>query len=209
MLRKLLLLFFVVGAISMLVMSFHFFKFEVSGILKLKGAELLDGSWFRYFFKAHIFFGIIAITVGPFQFIKRIKSKLPKIHTTLGYFYLTSIILAGITGLVIAQYAMGGWISSFGFTLLAICWPVSTVLAVRSILKGDIEGHKKWMYLSYGLTFAAITQRTMLLIPLLTEVPFILVYRSSAWIPWLLNSAIAYWLCQKSIPKNEVANERK
>ena len=53
--------------------------------------------------------------------------------------------------------------------------------------------HKRWpqhglyMELSYALTFAAITQRSLLLVPLLTDVPFMPIYQLSAWLPWLLN----------------------
>jgi hypothetical protein len=61
--------------------------------------------------------------------------------------------------------------------------------------------------ISYGLTFAAITQRTLLLVPLLTDIEFIFIYRLSAWLPWILNTAIALYLFKKSEKKVLIIGE--
>ena len=47
------------------------------------------------------------------------------------------------------------------------------------------------MFISYGLTFTAIPQRTLLLLQLLMDLAFIPVYQTSAWPPWLLNTGVA------------------
>jgi hypothetical protein len=108
-------------------------------------------------------------------------------------------------GLIVAQYAMGGIISTIGFSILAILWGVTAVLAIISIKKKAIIAHKKWMFISYGLTFAAITQRTLLLVPLLTDIKFIFIYRLSAWLPWMLNTIIAFYLFRNAELKNKIA----
>jgi len=87
---------------------------------------------------------------------------------------------------------MGGWISTIGFSLLALGWFYTTVKAVIAIKAGQIKKHQMWMFFSYALTFAAITQRTLLLVPLLTTIPFIPIYQLSAWLPWAINLSIAY-----------------
>ena len=97
---------------------------------------------------------------------------------------------------------MGGWITTIGFSALSIAWLYTTIKAISSIRKGDILNHKKWMFLSYGLTFSAIIQRTLLLIPLLTETPFMPIYQLSAWLPWMLNLTIAYYLYERSYISN-------
>jgi len=180
----------------MFIMSMHFFQQEISGILKYK--EISSNYIYRLCFKSHIFFGIVAIFVGPFQFLTNVKRTYLSLHRKMGYIYFISILISSVVGLGIAQYAMGGMISTVGFSILAIFWMSTVVLAMVSIRAGDITNHKKWMFISYGLTFASIPQRTLLLIPLLFNIEFISVYRVSAWLPWILNTIIAFYLFRKS-----------
>ena len=112
------------------------------------------------------------------------------------------MFLSGLSGLIIAQFAMGGWITTIGFSILSLMWIYTIIKAITSIRAGDVLHHKKWMFLSYGLTFAAITQRTLLLIPLLTDIPFIPIYQLSAWLPSLINLSIAYFLFRRSYVNN-------
>jgi len=93
------------------------------------------------------------------------------------------VFFSGFAGLIVAQFAMGGWITSVGFSVLSFLWLFTTIKAISSIRLGDISNHKKWMFLSYALTFSAITQRTLLLIPLWTETLFMPIYQLSAWLP--------------------------
>lgn len=193
---KLLIGFFFIGAISMIVMSLHFFQNEISGILKYK--EISSDALYRVIFKAHIFFGLIAITTGPSQFLSIRKGTLIRIHRGVGYIYIVSVFISAMMGFIVAQYAMGGMVSTIGFSVLAFFWMITAVLAMISIKKKQITEHKKWMYINYGLTFAAITQRTLLLVPLLIDVDFLAVYKLSAWLPWIFNTFIAVALFKKS-----------
>lgn len=194
--KHFLLGFFYVGAVSMLAMSLHFFQHEISGILKYK--DISSSTAFRFCFKAHILFGIIAIFVGPSQFITSLKAKFPALHRSMGYLYFLSVVISSTMGLLIAQYAMGGIISTIGFSILAIFWLSSVLYAFSAIVRGAVLVHKKWMFVSYGLTFAAIPQRTLLLVPLLFDIKFVYIYRLSAWLPWMLSTGLAFYLFKKS-----------
>lgn len=180
----------------MLIMSFHFFQHEISGILKNK--EISSNDLYRICFKSHILFGIIAIFSGPTQFLSKLRASRLNLHKRLGYLYFCSAIISSVMGFVVARYAMGGLITTIGFSLLAIFWFISAIVAIRFIKLKQIDKHKKWMSINYGLTFAAITQRTLLLVPLLTGIEFILIYRLSAWLPWIFNTTIALYLFRKS-----------
>lgn len=180
----------------MIAMSYHYLELDTTGILKRK--EVASEFWYLFTFRTHVLLGLIAITIGPFQFLEKIRKANKSIHKTIGYVYTISVMLSGLSGLVIAQYAMGGWITSVGFSILSLIWLYVTLKAILSIRIGEIRSHKKWMFLSYALTFSSITQRTLLLIPLLTEIPFIPIYQLSAWLPWLVNINIAYFLFKRS-----------
>lgn len=43
----------------------------------------------------HIAGGMVAITVGPFQFVGRLRESHPAVHRALGYAYLVSVLAAG------------------------------------------------------------------------------------------------------------------
>ncbi|NOX52686.1 MAG: DUF2306 domain-containing protein [Gammaproteobacteria bacterium] len=199
--KKLLILFFIAGALSMLVMSLHYFQFEISGLLQ--GKPVAEQSWYRLVFKTHVLLGIVAITVGPFQFIQHIRLRFRPVHKALGYIYFASVVVSSISGLLVAQFAMGGWVTALGFSVLSVAWLFVTVAAVVAARAGALQKHKKWMYISYGLTFAAIPQRTLLLVPLLTDAPFMLIYQFSSWLPWMLNFLIAYLLYHRSMHRTQ------
>lgn len=190
-----LLLFLFVGATSMVVMSMHYFFSNETGILKHK--DVADSLLFLVAFKSHIFFGIMAISIGPLQFIHRLRKKYKRLHKSIGYAYVVSVFFSGTTGLVIAHFAMGGMITTIGFTVLSLLWLCSTTMAIVSVLKGNFVQHNIWMHISYALSFAAITQRSLLLIPLLTNVPFMPIYQLSAWLPWILNLLIVSLIVTK------------
>src|SRR5690242_246609 len=44
----------------------------------------------------HILGGLIAITIGPFQFSRRIRTTYPKLHRITGRIYLTSIVIGAL-----------------------------------------------------------------------------------------------------------------
>lgn len=189
MIKKLFWCFLLAGGISMLVMSYHYLISDNTGILINK--EISNVLWYRIAFKLHVSFGLVAILTGPFQFIFKPKRHL-KAHKARGYLYAFSILISGVAGLFIAPYSMGGMITSVGFTLLSSLWLIITILSIWTAINHKIKEHRSFTIFSYSLTFAAITQRTLLLVPLLTSVPFMPVYQLSAWLPWMMNLAIAY-----------------
>lgn len=183
----------------MIVMSLHYLFDDRSGILSRK--EVATSLWYLVIFKAHVLFGLTAITFGPFQFITWMRERYKFIHRLFGYTYFVSVSISALCGLVVAPFAMGGWVSSTGFTILSMAWLFITGKSVFAIKNKNFFKHQKWSFLSYSLTFSAITQRTLLLIPLLTDVPFMPIYQSSAWLPWVLNLMIAHALFKRSTAK--------
>lgn len=194
--KKALIVFLIIGAIAMIVMSAHYLLDDKSGILRKK--EVAASLWYLIIFRAHVLFGLIAVSFGPFQFVTRMREKYKKIHRLFGYAYFVSVFVSSLCGMVVAPFAMGGWVTLVGFTILAFIWLLITIKSVLTIRNNDFHEHKRWSYLSYSLTFSAVTQRMLLLIPLLTNVPFIPIYQLSAWLPWVLNLMIAHSLFRGS-----------
>ena len=61
--------------------------------------EILALSRHHFWILVHIAGGIVAITVGLFQFVGRLRDAHPRLHRAMGYLYLSSVFLAGCVGL--------------------------------------------------------------------------------------------------------------
>lgn len=181
--------FFVAGAAAMIVMSFKYFLSSQTGILR--GNEIKSSVPYLILFRLHVGGGLLAILIGSLQFFKWVRERGIRLHKILGITYVTAIFISSTTGLIIAQFAMGGTLASSGFSVLSVIWFYTTWRALQYGKLHDRDKHRNWIMRSYALTFAAITQRTLLLVPLLTGVSFINTYRLSAWLPWIFNLLIA------------------
>jgi len=107
----------------------------------------------------HIVLSIVAILIGPLQFIPKIRNKYLKTHRRLGRIYIISVVLGGISGMVLAvtsgvnlPYAVG--LFGLGFT-----WATSSIMAFLAIKNRKVAQHKEWMIRSYIITFAFVTFR--------------------------------------------------
>ena len=190
----LLIAFFLIGAASMIIMSFQYFTIPNSGILE--GKAFKSALWYKAAFLVHIALGIVAILLGPFQLWKPLMEKRRTTHRLLGYIYSVAVLISSITGLVIAQFAMGGLVTQVGFSILALLWFTSLTLALNHIVQGRVQDHQFWMNINYALTFAAITQRTMLLLAFIPTWRFMPIYQLSAWLPWMINLSIVLLLAR-------------
>jgi len=150
-------------------------------------------------FFAHVFSAIVTLLAGFTQFSPWMRRKHPAVHRWSGWVYITVVLLvAGPSGLVIGLYANGGWSSQLAFCLLAVLWMIFTGLALRSILRGDVAAHRRWMIRSFALTLSAITLRAWKFAIVAAFEPRPMeVYRVVAWLGWVLNLVVAEWWIRK------------
>lgn len=179
----------------MLIMATQYYQSLDAGVLQTKPAS--RSAIYLFFFYIHISGGLVGMLIGPFQFISSWRRKYPKLHRGLGTAYFAGIFSSGLAGLCIAPFAMGGAVSQTGFFVLGLVWLYVTGMGLRSLLNGQFQAHGQWMIRSYALTFATIPQRTLLLFALFTPIPFLDIYRLSAWLPWILQLILAQWIIQR------------
>lgn len=101
----------------------------------------------------HVAFACIAMASGLLNFSTRLFQKSRQLHRFNGYIYIVSVLLVVLTSGYMAPYATGGKISSIGFNLLNIAWPLITVTALIHIKKKRITQHRNWMIRSYVFCF--------------------------------------------------------
>ncbi|MFZ5876093.1 MAG: DUF2306 domain-containing protein [Nitrospirota bacterium] len=142
----------------------------------------------------HAFASAVALAFGPFQFSARLRQKHTDIHRWLGRAYLgVGVLVGGLSGLYMSQYAFGGPMAQLGFAALAVSWLYTGVRAYLAVHRGAIDEHRKWMVRNVSLTFAAVTLRLYLPASMVFGVEFALAYSVIAWLCWVPNPAFAEW----------------
>ena len=143
----------------------------------------------------HIFGSLVALVIGPVQFLASIRLKYIQLHRWSGRVYLVvGVLFGGIAGFVMAQHAFGGLVAKVGFTSSAVVWIFTGSMAFYSILKGDIYTHRRWMVRNFSLTFSAVTLRIYLGVFMALGVPFSDFYPLLAWLSWVPNILLAEWI---------------
>jgi uncharacterized membrane protein len=188
----------------MVIISIPYFGLDTKmAFLRIKQwvFRLHDGPistiWITAFF-IHVFTSIFTVIAGFTQFSKKFMWK--NIHRSMGKIYLIVVLFfAAPSGFIMGLLANGGITSIIAFTLLAILWWYFTFLAYKTVRARDFERHAKYMYYSYALTLSAITLRLwkFCIVNYVYEMPPMDLYRLVAWIGWVPNLVVAFWLVSK------------
>lgn len=162
--------------------------------------ELQSGFFSPLGLQAHIAFSAFAMLLGPFQFLRVLRTRRPRLHRWLGRVYVAACMLGGLAGATIALYSTSGLMAGFGFLALAIVWLLTTGMAWTSALRRDFVAHERWMIRSFALTLAAVTLRIYLPIGAGT-VGFDVAYPYIAWLCWVPNLIAAeVWIAMRRKP---------
>jgi hypothetical protein len=150
----------------------------------------------------HVVSGILALGTGPFQFVPKIRRRLPNLHRFLGYGYLTGATGAGLSGLGLATTAYGGPVSRTGFFVFAVLILATTWTALGMVLAHRIGDHRRWMIRSFALMFAAVMLRVLggmyaVLTSAGLQLSFATAYAGIAWLCWVPNLLIAVWVTRR------------
>jgi len=146
----------------------------------------------------HFGVGALVLAIGPFQFVPRFRSKWPTAHRWTGRVYVAGCIFSGIAGFVLASNTNAGPVAQTGFSLLAIFWLATTIMAFLKARSRDFAAHKQWMIRSYALTLAAVTLRIYLPVTLFGfEMAYSVVYPIIGFACWVPNLLIAEWMVRR------------
>ncbi len=194
---RFLLLFFAVGVS---LASMRYLNFRVQGVLNDKSLVLLGNIGYRSIFYTHIIFGITALLTGSVQFLPKFRRSNFTLHRSLGKVYVIACLTGGLAGLIIAQFANGGLVSTLGFSGLALAWLLTTWKAYQMARQRDFVAHNQWMTRSYAVTLSAVTLRIWL--PLFVSAfgwDFTPSYQFISWFCWIPNIIVAEWLINQQV----------
>jgi uncharacterized membrane protein len=150
----------------------------------------------------HMLIAPLALALGPFQFLKSVRNRVPRLHRYMGRVYVASCVIAGIAAFATALHASGGPVAGWGFGILAVLWVTTSLGGMFAAMRRRFELHRLLMSLSYAMTFSAVTLRLQI------PIGFVLGYPGypamsvwlayTAWIPNVV-AVLAYFLiCENS-----------
>lgn len=179
--KRIFLGFCLLACTSIAFMSLRYFTFSMVGVLALHTERLVDQTWFKLFFYAHVAGGIVALTTSPWQLMKVMKW-----HKLVGRVYFYGAVVAAATGLVVGFVAVGGWTARIGFIVASSLWFFFTIRGVQAIRSGNLSEHRRWILRSFAMTFLAVSFRIWLLMYPVFGLTFTQGYQISAW-TWVVN----------------------
>ena len=157
----------------------------------------------EFFLGVHVLSGILALLVGPFQFVGRIRRRFLRVHRFLGAVYIASATALGLTGLVLAPTAYTGLVAVLGFTFLDLAMLFTTWTAVRMVLARRIGEHRRWMIRSFSLILAGVMLRVMtsihaaLIATGLIDMTYETAYAGISWLCWVPSLLVALWVTRR------------
>lgn len=151
----------------------------------------------------HVLSGMLALLIGPFQFVRRLRRRFVRMHRFMGAAYVASATALGVTGLILAPTAYTGLVASAGFTVLDLVMLFTTLTAVRMVVAGRYGEHRRWMIRSFSVIMAGVMLRVWS--PLysavaaagLVDFSFETAYAAIAWLCWVPNLLLAIWFTRR------------
>ena len=145
----------------------------------------------------HIAGAMVALSLGPWQFVRRLRSRWPRVHRVVGRVYVVAVLATGLGGLMLAPTTYTGRLTGLAFALLAVGTLSSTAMAFVAIRRRQIARHRVWMIRSYAFIFTGVSFRLGLFLLPPLGLSFDTAYAVSAWIAWPINLAVAEVLLRR------------
>ncbi|HEY3812903.1 MAG TPA: DUF2306 domain-containing protein [Caulobacteraceae bacterium] len=105
----------------------------------------------------HFLAGAILLMLGPVQFIRAIRSRVPAVHRWLGRLYVLSAGVAGVAGLsfIVMKGTVGGPVMSVGFGLYGALVALSALQTYRYGLARNQVVHSAWATRLFALVIGS------------------------------------------------------
>lgn len=156
--------------------------------------------------RLHIVAAGLALLVGPLQFARGLRRRLPRVHRWLGRGYVAACLVGGLSGGAIALFSTSGPVAGAGFLSLALGWLTATMLGLRAVRRGELSQHQRWMARSFALAYAAVMLRIYLPLASAAGLDFAVAYPVIAWLCWLPNLLVAQLLLPRTAARGPAAD---
>ncbi|HEX8641911.1 MAG TPA: DUF2306 domain-containing protein [Allosphingosinicella sp.] len=158
---------------------------------------ILANAYADPFLPIHVASSVVALVLGPLQFVRRIRGRWPEFHRITGRLYVLGCAIGAPSGLVLALGTTAGPIVSVGFGIPAILCAAFTWLGWRAAVERRFAAHRDWMLRSYMVIAVAITLRLLIPAAALLDFDFLAAYRVNSWLAWILNMAMVEYVIRR------------
>src|SRR5262249_11004980 len=120
-------------------------------------AEALDAHFaeHRALTLAHVVPAMLFMTLGPLQFVNRLRRKYPQIPRWSGRVFLSVSAIVGITGLTMAWgKTIGGMDEKAAITLFGTFFLVALAKGLWHAMHREFGRHREWMIRGYAIGLA-------------------------------------------------------
>ena len=187
--------FFLMGEITL-----RYFPYSTTAsFLQIKQTEVTTLPYYLPVFYTHVYSSMFCLLAGFTQFNKNIVRKQTKLHRSIGYLYIITVLLfSAPTGFVMGLHANGGIVAICFFVTLAFLWWWFTYKAFSYAKQRNFKKHRDFMIRSYALALSAITLRIwkVVLVYFFKPAPMD-VYVVIAGLGWVPNLLIAEFIIYK------------
>ncbi|WP_459041019.1 DUF2306 domain-containing protein [Stenotrophomonas sp. PSU-St19] len=113
----------------------------------------------------HVAGDSLAMLAGASQFVAALRRRWPAVHRWLG-----RSILLGSTAVVGLLVTTQGWLAlKLAFAATGLAWLITSLRGYRTIRRGEVDAHRRWMLRSYLVTLSPAVFRLFLLVPALMQ----------------------------------------
>ena len=159
---------------------------------------ILANAFAHPFLLIHVVSGVVALLVGPLQFVGRIRSLFPAFHRATGRLFVCACLVGAPSGFILALGTFAGPVAGSGFAVQAALTALFTCLGFRAVLQRRFDAHREWMLRAYALVAAAITLRLMLPASTMLGYEFVAAYQVIAWACWTINLLLVELLIRRT-----------
>ena len=150
-------------SLKFVVGKLHYFSFQDKTFGRYLGV--------KWWLIGHISGGILALILGPFQFVAILRGKFARLCKWTEYIYLAGIIISSICSIYLA-WNMGikiHWTWALSSQVLSFVWIVTALMTYRAFLNKRTQQHKEWLIRSYLVTLVFIAFRWIVFLPAMAK----------------------------------------
>ena len=142
----------------------------------------------------HIVPGVLFLSLGPFQFVARIRRRRISVHRGMGRFLVVSAAISGVLALVVNFLfpAAGGISTQSATAFFGVIFLFSLAKAFHHIRRKEVTQHREWMIRTFSLAMAVATERVLLVLLIaVTGLDLEEVFGASFWLAFSINLLVA------------------
>jgi uncharacterized membrane protein len=141
----------------------------------------------------HVFPGALFMLLAPLQFVRRIRTRRPRLHRWSGRLLLTLAVLYGIAGLYFGvRMPFDGALEASAIVLFGCFFLYAAARGFVAIRRREIARHREWMIRMFSLALAISTVRVIGIgLAIVTHHGPEAWFGWSVWAGWTINAAVA------------------